>query len=268
MDMRAVVGKENVPPIRKNAKKPSSKCTDNKTEKVQLIANKGYWAPEDDQKLRALVYGLGTKNWNEIGSHFPHKSGRQCHERWKHFCNELANTQQIKIEQHDFTTAFSNTLLAKRSTHTSVKRFSTPSPLVEKVNKLNNIANKLKHRQDHSPDGVALAIVPPAVKRKLEHWSMMYGIDVNQMEYVTFVKRPPAPPTGYRPRRIVRQTKRQKIDPTSTYHDTMFLNQEEIHEHLKDMIGWKYPNSEPLQSQFRSINNLVVCIPSQYNCIT
>ncbi|KDO32638.1 hypothetical protein SPRG_02339 [Saprolegnia parasitica CBS 223.65] len=179
-------------------------------------SGKSYWPPEDDKKLQALVYGLGTKNWNEIGSHFPHKSGRQCHERWKMLFNDPSYFQSIMMEFAASTTrrSLDMTPLTAPEKPKSIpalpKRHSSASPLVQKVNKLHDIANKLKCRQEShssingnsvemllSPGaGQAITAVPVALKRKLEHWSAMYGVDVDHMEYVTFIKRPPAPPSG------------------------------------------------------------------------
>ncbi|OQR96410.1 hypothetical protein ACHHYP_15835 [Achlya hypogyna] len=264
----------------------------NKHEKYNLVmAAKGCWTPEDDQKLQALVYGFGTKNWNEIGSHFPHKSGRQCHERWNVLFNDPAYFQAIKLEfastTHCEQEVTPQRVAAKAVPHQTLasktvapkavqlavlpKRHSSASPLVQKVNKLHDIAKKLQCRQgitsitgnDMSPgQGQALTAVPVALKRKLEHWSSMYGVDVDQMEYVTFVRRPPAPPIGFRPRRIVRQAKapepaRQPCDTVETDDDEPDVDLAGLEARLLGLVEWRYSPPPSLQTQLTAINKLV-----------
>ncbi|EQC32630.1 hypothetical protein SDRG_09942 [Saprolegnia diclina VS20] len=306
MDMQArVIGadKENWPPpgVCGPSERKTTARTMAKHEKQHSAATSGksYWPPEDDKKLLALVYGLGTKNWNEIGSHFPHKSGRQCHERWKMLFNDPSYFQAIKMDFAASTTRRTLDMTPIKAPEKPKaipalpKRHSSASPLVQKVNKLHDIANKLKCRQEShssingksvemllSPGaGHAITAVPAALKRKLEHWSAMYGVDVDHMEYVTFIKRPPAPPSGYRPRRIVRVPPRNEAvaqsphctrtqveddddengddadDDDASWADATSATDLEVH--VLDFVGWQSPQRMSLMSQFTAINNLV-----------
>jgi hypothetical protein len=38
----------------------------------------------EDRILKELVSQLGTSSWEQIAAHLPHRSARQCRERWKH----------------------------------------------------------------------------------------------------------------------------------------------------------------------------------------
>jgi hypothetical protein len=38
----------------------------------------------EDRILEELVRELGTSSWEQIATHLPHRSARQCRERWKH----------------------------------------------------------------------------------------------------------------------------------------------------------------------------------------
>jgi hypothetical protein len=99
----------------------------------------------------------------------------------------------------------------------SVYTPASSSPLLDKVNKLHNIANILKLRQENQSTAelkpkVALAEATPfselastepkpfqeiTQKRKLlQTWSKMYGIKEIEMELVEILNRPPAPRPG------------------------------------------------------------------------
>jgi hypothetical protein len=43
---------------------------------------KAKWTPEEDEKLRDAVHVHGTESWGRVSSCVPHRSGRQCRERW------------------------------------------------------------------------------------------------------------------------------------------------------------------------------------------
>ncbi|KAF0701094.1 Aste57867_8391 [Aphanomyces stellatus] len=245
--------------------------------------------------MKALVFEFGTKNWNEIASHFTHKSGRQCHERWKQMgaIVETPKKSGPYIGNFDFTkaiavikknvagdTAYKTTPTMPRSHHAttpvpgilgkasalsqasgSLSLSYSASPRIGKVSKLNNIANKLKIRQElnSAEKSVANRFASPPQKRKLDQWSRMYGVDVEQIECVSVIKRPPPPPAGFLPRRILPQNKRQRInDASRPVHESPWMSwtSETLEHSLMSMIEWKYPTYSTKQ-QLAAINSMV-----------
>lgn len=44
--------------------------------------NKAPWTPDEDRHLKKIVEKYGAKRWNAIAEHVPHRTGKQCRERW------------------------------------------------------------------------------------------------------------------------------------------------------------------------------------------
>ncbi|ETV75609.1 hypothetical protein, variant [Aphanomyces astaci] len=311
--------KENFPPCTKvGATKDSTRLIASKPDKVSTPCNlKGSWSIEDDVKMRSLVYEYGTKNWNEIASHFTHKSGRQCHERWK----QMGSTTMLETPKKaasgyagnfDFTKALavikknvaSGSAVKSTPTPSSSQPFrgrnqfpgilgkATPphplsshapysaSPRLGKVNKLHSIANKLKIRQEllsaekvvtpkHHKNQRPMSPVhatPQKQRNKamLGPWSTLYGVDADDIECVTFIKRPPPPPPGYMPRRVVPELKRRRQghelnSQMSTGNvPWMHWSGEALERSLIEMIAWRYdqPPSSQL-GQFAAVNRAI-----------
>ncbi|ETW06716.1 hypothetical protein, variant [Aphanomyces invadans] len=89
---------------------------------------KGGWTSEDDMKIRSLVYEFGTKNWNEIAAHFTHKSGRQCHERWKQMGSSAAiDTPKKAISGYSGNFDFTKALAVIKKSATTDSAVKTPT---------------------------------------------------------------------------------------------------------------------------------------------
>ncbi|CCH59192.1 hypothetical protein TBLA_0B03510 [Henningerozyma blattae CBS 6284] len=53
----------------------------------------GSWSTTEDQILIASIQKYGTHKWNKIASLIPHKTGRQCRERWDQYLNPNVKQQ-------------------------------------------------------------------------------------------------------------------------------------------------------------------------------
>ncbi|KAF0734975.1 hypothetical protein Ae201684_008448 [Aphanomyces euteiches] len=258
-------------------------------------AVKSNWTIEDEVKMKALVHEYGTKNWNEIALHFTNKSGRQCHERWKQMCESAVTPKKIGMTSGSFN--FTKALAAMRknlannssikSTPPSIRRLSqTPgilgrspafshghsaamnsltSPRIDKVSKLNCIADKLKFRQEQNfsdeKSYVPNSPMDISHKRKIDSLCELYGVGTDEIEYRTFIRRPPPPPEGYMPRRILPGTKRQRIVETKTRSDSDFpwmkWTGNSLENSLLDMIEWRYPKHSA-KEQIAAINKTIL----------
>ena len=54
---------------------------------------------KEDATLSALVYRLGTKDWEKIASYFPLRNARQCKERWTQYLSPDINKQPFSKEE-------------------------------------------------------------------------------------------------------------------------------------------------------------------------
>lgn len=60
---------------------------------------KGTWKPDEDKQLISLVSNFGPQNWTRIAEFIPHRSGKQCRERWHNHLNPNINKQKWSIEE-------------------------------------------------------------------------------------------------------------------------------------------------------------------------
>lgn len=60
---------------------------------------KGTWKPMEDKQLISLVSNFGPQNWTRIAEFIPHRSGKQCRERWHNHLNPNINKQKWSLEE-------------------------------------------------------------------------------------------------------------------------------------------------------------------------
>jgi hypothetical protein len=60
---------------------------------------KGTWKPNEDKQLISLVSNFGPQNWTRIAEFIPHRSGKQCRERWHNHLNPNINKQKWSIDE-------------------------------------------------------------------------------------------------------------------------------------------------------------------------
>lgn len=71
--------------------------TQRKSEKTRFT--KGTWKPDEDKQLISLVSNFGPQNWTRIAEFIPHRSGKQCRERWHNHLNPNINKQKWSLEE-------------------------------------------------------------------------------------------------------------------------------------------------------------------------
>ena len=52
------------------------------------------FSASEDRKLQTLVKRYGTADWTIISENIPHRSPRQCRDRWNHYISPQANTSE------------------------------------------------------------------------------------------------------------------------------------------------------------------------------
>ena len=60
---------------------------------------KGTWKEKEDKQLISLVSTYGPQNWTRIAEFIPHRSGKQCRERWHNHLNPNINKQKWSVEE-------------------------------------------------------------------------------------------------------------------------------------------------------------------------
>jgi hypothetical protein len=60
---------------------------------------KGTWKEKEDKQLISLVSSYGPQNWTRIAEFIPHRSGKQCRERWHNHLNPNINKQKWSVEE-------------------------------------------------------------------------------------------------------------------------------------------------------------------------
>ena len=72
--------KSTNPPTTVHEPKHSATSTEDDAE---LQLNKKTWSADEDQQLMQLLTVYTTKQWSQISTHLPGRSGKQCRERWR-----------------------------------------------------------------------------------------------------------------------------------------------------------------------------------------
>lgn len=64
-----------------------------------LQSVKGSWTRSEDQQIVELVKKYGARKWSVIAKHLPHRSGKQCRERWHNHLNpDIKKTPWTELE--------------------------------------------------------------------------------------------------------------------------------------------------------------------------
>ena len=80
-----------------NAKNEPARGSSRRAEKTRFT--KGTWKPDEDKQLISLVSSFGPQNWTRIAEFIPHRSGKQCRERWHNHLNPNINKQKWSLEE-------------------------------------------------------------------------------------------------------------------------------------------------------------------------
>lgn len=60
---------------------------------------KGSWTRSEDLHILELVKKYGARKWSVISKHLPHRTGKQCRERWHNHLNpEIKKTPWTEFE--------------------------------------------------------------------------------------------------------------------------------------------------------------------------